>query len=205
MPQKIIIVRHGETQYNVDRRLQGWTDVPLNENGHHQAKKVAERLADEKIEAIYSSDHKRAHSTSQHIAAKHNLTPKKRKALREDMMGVLEGWQWETEVDLDKQRLWDERIKARENHNIHWKEHAGESLHEHTLRVQKLIREIEKKHPKGTIIIVSHGGTINRIMEICGFKNISHDYISYKNTSVTILTRQGSKYKLDLHNDTSHL
>lgn len=205
MPQKIIIVRHGETQYNAERRLQGWADVPLNKNGLAQAAKVATRLKDEFITTIYSSDHKRAHKTAQKIGLKHSLKPIKTQALREDRMGVFEGWQWEVELDEYKQKLWNERIAARETGDIHWKPEGGESLKEHTDRVKKFLHQIEFKHKNDTIAIVTHGGTINRIIEIYGFKNSTDEYVRFQNTSVTVLTRDKSGYHLEILNDISHI
>jgi probable phosphoglycerate mutase len=205
MPQKIIIVRHGETQYNVERRLQGWTDIPLNESGHDQAIKVATRLSSESISFIYSSDHERAHQTAIHIAKFHLLTPQKQPELRENYMGIFEGWQWEKEPDPAKEKLWKERDIARANGDINWNLAEDESIKDHTKRVQNLVDRIESKHKDGTIVIVTHGGTINRLMEIFHFKKVTDEYISYKNTSVTILTRNKSSYDLTVNNDISHL
>lgn len=205
MPQKIIIVRHGETQYNAERRLQGWTDVPLNKNGKEQAKKFAERLKNEQITAIYTSDHKRARQTASHIAKLHVLIPHKRQALREDRMGIFEGWQWEKELDPIKQKLWEERIKARLIGDTHWKPDGGESLHEHTFRVKKILDRIMKEHRNETIVIVSHGGTINRIMEIYGFKKSTDEYIRFQNTAVTILSKTKDGYHLEMLNDVAHI
>ncbi len=205
MPKRLIIVRHGETEYNVMRRLQGWTDIPLNDNGLAQADKVAHRLRDEKVSAIYSSDLQRAHVTAAKIGKLLGLTPHKRRNLREDTLGLLEGWAWEKEPDVVKQRLWDERERAKKSGDIHWREHQGDSTHSHTQRVKKFFKEIENKHIDDTVIVVTHGGTMNRIMEIYGFKQTTDDFIGYKNTSVTILTRTESGYAIEVDNDISHL
>lgn len=205
MPQKIIIVRHGETQYNVERRLQGSLNIPLNQNGVAQSLQVADRLSSESVTAIYTSDNKRAYVTALHIAKRFALKPNRRRALREDNMGVLEGWAWETEADQYKQQLWHERIKAREAGDKFWKRHGGESLYKFTLRVKLFLQTIERKHPQGTIIIVSHAGTINRILEIYGLKKPSEQHIRFKNTSVTVLIKNGNKYDLVVNNDISHL
>lgn len=205
MPNKLIIIRHGETQYNVERRLQGWTDVPLNDNGHLQAQKLAQRLSYEQIHHIYSSDHQRAHTTATYIAAKHALKLHQSRALREDRMGIFEGWQWEQENDPHKQQLWDERIKARERGDIHWKPEGGESIAEHLSRVKKFLDQLETKHPDGTIALVSHGGTINRIIEIYGFKPIAAEYIHFLNTSVTVISKTTTGYRLDMFNDIAHI
>lgn len=205
MPKRIIIVRHGETDYNVQRRLQGWLDVPLNKDGITQARKVAERLMREAVSVIYSSDHKRALGTAKHISQKHKLLPRRRKALREDRLGILEGWQWEKQPDAYKQAQWERRILARNTGDLDWKVDGGESFGEHTTRVKKFLNQIEKLHPSDTIMLVSHGGTINRILEIYGLKNITDEYIGFKNTSVTILIKTTNGYELEIHNDISHL
>jgi probable phosphoglycerate mutase len=205
MPQKIIIVRHGETRYNVERRLQGWTDIPLNEHGHEQAAKAADRLSAETVSIIYTSDQQRAHATASHIARKLRLKPHKRRSLREDKMGIFEGWQWEKEIDPYKQKLWEERILARVRMDIHWKAEGAESCYEHTQRVKKFLRQIETKHRDDTVMLVTHGGTINRIMEIYGFRKITDEYTRYQNTAVTILVKDKTGYQLVLHNDISHL
>lgn len=205
MPRKIIIVRHGETEWNVTRRLQGWSDIPLNPNGREQARQVASRLSHESVTAIYTSDQQRAHATARAIAKLHELKPKRRQALREDRMGVFEGWQWEHEVDPFKQKLWEERTLARANGDLDWKPEGGESLREHARRVKRFVGQIEAKHPDDVVMIVTHGGTINRFMEIFGHKKITDEYTRYKNTSITILIREGDKYTLSLHNDITHL
>lgn len=205
MPQKIIIVRHGETQYNVEHRLQGWADIPLNEQGLKQAELVAERLSQISVTAIYSSDQQRAHVTALSIGKKLALKPRKRRSLREDRMGIFEGWMWEKEPDPYKQKLWQERSLARQRGDLHWKVEGGESLLEHTNRVKRFIKRLESNHPQDSVILVSHGGTINRIMEIYGLKSQADEYIYYRNTSVTVLVKQGDKYVLELHNDTAHL
>lgn len=205
MPQKIILVRHGETQYNVDRRLQGWTDIPLNKNGKQQAKKVANRFKSEPITVIYSSDHKRAKSTARAIAKAKNLKLHQTWKLREDRMGIFEGWQWEHESDPVRQTLWDKRSLARASGDIHWKPEGGESLLEHSLRVKKLLELILSRHQDEIVVIVSHGGTINRIIEYFGFKKHTDEYIRFQNTSVTVITKQDNQYGLEILNDTSHL
>ncbi|MFH1244351.1 MAG: histidine phosphatase family protein [bacterium] len=204
MPQKIIIVRHGETKDNVERRLQGWADTPLNELGILQAQKVAERLAKELIHAVYSSDLVRAHKTAFIIAEELGLQAIKDLSLREHKMGIFEGWQWEKEPDPVREQLWVERTAAIAR-DIHWKTIGTESLAEFTTRVRKFTRTIEHKHKNDNVLLVAHGGTINRIMEIYGFKKPSEEYFGYLNTSVTILTKTKTSYELLLHNDTSHL
>lgn len=204
MPQKIILVRHGETQYNVDHRMQGWIDIPLNLTGIEQARKVGLRLFSEKIDVIYSSDHKRAHSTALAIAKHHNLTPKKRKALRERRMGIFEGWHWE-DVKDPRQILWQEREQALKNGNYDWKVEGEESMVEHLFRVKQYIKQIKHLHVKHNILIVSHGATLNRILEAYNLKNIQDEYIGFGNTAITTILNNNGIYTIETINDTSHL
>ena len=67
-PTRIIVVRHGETAWNVDTRIQGQLDIPLNDTGRWQAERLAQALAGEEISAIYSSDLQRAHATALAVA-----------------------------------------------------------------------------------------------------------------------------------------
>lgn len=204
MPQKIILVRHGETDYNKIHRMQGWIDVPLNSAGRLQARKVGLRLLSEKIDVIYSSDHRRAHVTALAIAKHHNLTPKKRKALRERRMGIFEGWQWEDATD-PRQQLWQERELAHKNGNYDWKAEGEESTVEHLFRVKQYIKKIEYLHVKHNILIVSHGATLNRILEAYNLKNMQDGYISFGNTAITTIVNNNGTYMLETINDISHL
>lgn len=207
MPDKIIIVRHGETDHNVKRILQGWLNIPLNSTGHEQAARVAKRLASEFPVALYSSDHLRAYQTASHISQTLNLPIIKSPALREDNLGIFEGWKWEVEKDPLREKLWAERHAARDNHDIYHRSHGTESLHHHLSRVRNFFYELERFHQEGTVIVVSHGGTINRIMEIFSFKDSINKefYIGYKNTSVSIMEKSEQGYQLTLDNDISHL
>lgn len=204
MPKKIIIVRHGETQYNVEHRMQGWIDIPLNEAGREQAKKVGLRLISEKIDIIYSSDHKRAYSTALAIAKHHNLIPKKRKALRERRMGIFEGWHWEDQTD-PRHLLWLEREKAHSLGNYDWKTENEESMVDHFLRVKKYIDKIEDLHSDQNILIVSHGATLNRILEAYNLKKMEGEYVGFGNTAVTTIINNNGVYTIESINDTSHL
>lgn len=204
MPKKIILVRHGVTEYNVSKRMQGWIDVPLLPEGLSQAEKVAKRLRGEQIDFIYSSDQKRAHATAVRIAKEHNLVPKKRKALRERRMGIFEGWHWE-DVGDPRNVLWKERELAHKNGNYDWKSENEESMVEHFTRVKKYITKLETLHDNHKIVIVSHGATLNRILEAYGLRRMQDEYISFGNTSVTIITKKPSGYELELLNDTTHL
>ena len=204
MPQKIILVRHGETQDNKERRFQGWKNTPLNTMGHEQAKKVAARFAHEKIDAIYSSDLQRALETADHIAETLHMQVIPDFALREHDMGIFTGWQREIEKDPVREQMWETMQAARTQKNIHWKGHGGESLADQSERVHAFLKKLDIIHQESVVMLVVHGGSMNRVVEYFRFKEID-EYRSYKNTAVSIIEKVDGVYKLKLDNDISHL
>ena len=88
---RVLLVRHGETDWNAQRRYQGQTDVPLNEAGRRQADALAERLAGEEISAVLSSDRQRARQTALAIAAPHGLPVQEEPRMCEIALGDWEG------------------------------------------------------------------------------------------------------------------
>src|SRR5438876_10058993 len=95
--RRIYLVRHGETVWNRDGRMQGHTDVSLSPVGEEQARRLAERLAGEKIDAVWSSDLCRASLTAEMLAAPHALTVRISPLLRESMLG---NWEGKTEAEI---------------------------------------------------------------------------------------------------------
>ena len=100
---RILAIRHGETPWNVDTRIQGHIDIGLNAHGQWQAQQVARALAEEPIAHVYSSDLQRAHDTARAIADVHGLTPTTTAGLRERGFGHFEGKTW-AEIET----LWPE-------------------------------------------------------------------------------------------------
>lgn len=145
-------MRHGETEWNRTRRAQGQADVPLNDEGRAQALEAARELADLDVVAVYSSDLSRAVDTATAIADKHGLDVRTDPRLREIDQGDWEG----VPVDEIKARwpeLWG---PAR-----HWRARpGGESPDEVRVRALAALRDIVRRHPEGTVVVASHGGTI---------------------------------------------
>jgi len=149
------IVRHGETKWNKQNRIQGHTDVPLTENGIKQAKHCAEALKDKKIDFIYTSDLSRAVQTADEINKFHNLTLRKTKNLREFFAGDCEG------VHRDEiNDKFPEFVNGRKEDYFNTPYPNGESYRDVQERAGKFIEEISEV--KGEILIVAHQG-INRV------------------------------------------
>jgi uncharacterized phosphatase len=138
----LLLVRHGETDWNAAGRLQGHTDRPLNDYGRRQAKELAERLAGEGADAIYASDLARAKETAEIVGTRLGLTVVIDPDLREKNWGSWEGL------------TGDERIGV---------EYVGESTEEHRDRVMRAVRRIVERHPGQRVVVVTHGGSLRRI------------------------------------------
>lgn len=197
MPNKIIIVRHGETDFNKQRRIQGWLDIPLNELGLSQASLASTKLAEIQIDAIYSSDLLRAYQTAQIIATKINQAIITRVELRERDMGIFAGWQFESEPDPVKESLWAEFEASRDAEDLSWNKHGGESLAQMSTRIKQFMDHVDRAHHNQTIVIVTHGGTVNRILEHFGIKPASEGFRPIKNAVPLVLSKKLAKYTLE--------
>ena len=155
---RIFAIRHGETAWNVDTRIQGQLDIELNDLGHWQASRVAMALQDEPIEAIYSSDLSRAFDTAQAIAKRANpplaVTPDV--GLRERHFGHFEGMTW-AEIE-DK---WPTDAKLWRSRDPHWSPQGGESLVILNDRIAQCVHAIASQHLGEQIVLVAHGGVLD--------------------------------------------
>ena len=146
-------IRHGETDWNAGRRVQGHTDVPLSTRGQEQADELAARLADWPIGAIYSSDLRRALDTARPLADRLGLEPVVDPILRERNFGVFEGLQdAEVEAQLDDPGAFWRDPDTRPD--------EGESRREVWDRVIGFLNRLLEEPPADEIAIVSHGGPI---------------------------------------------
>jgi broad specificity phosphatase PhoE len=139
---ELLLVRHGETDWNAEGRLQGHTDRPLNEYGRRQARELADRLAGDGADALYASDLVRATATAEIIGERLGLAVVVDPDLREKNWGTWEGL------------TGDERVHV---------EFEGESTEEHRDRVLGAIRRIARRHPDERVVVVTHGGSLRRI------------------------------------------
>lgn len=174
------IVRHGETDWNVQKRIQGQTDIPLNENGKLQAKNLASELKNITFDLAFSSDLLRAKETAEIIALEHALEVETTKILRERMFGKYEG------TDSAGLRAFDKLFDAlSDNEKYTFKEAPDiESDEELMNRLIPFLRETAITHPNKTILMVSHGGVIKTLLIHLG-------YLTYKEADQRFLTNSG--------------
>lgn len=150
----ILLVRHGETDWNLERRVQGHTDRPLNETGRAQAAALVEELTDEQIDAVYSSDLARALDTAQGVAAVHGLEVQPLPGLREKNFGTWEG-------------LTDTEIRERFPQALVGPWGDAETSEELAERVLAALRAIAADHPGGRVLVVTHGGALRAVLRHC--------------------------------------
>lgn len=149
---RLILIRHGQTDWNVEGRYQGQADPPLNDVGRKQANATADQLASLPIEAIYTSTLKRALETAKIIARQHTgLAVTQDERLREINLGAWEGM-LSRDIPADYPDAW----AMRQQDPVHSRAPGGESIAEVAKRVWAAADEIACHHPQGLVVIVSH-------------------------------------------------
>lgn len=169
MSAEFLIVRHGQTPWNVERRIQGWRDIELNDNGLAQARQLANRLSAPDVSdnpswtvhAIYSSDLARARATAQAVADRLNLPLGLVDGVRERNYGILEGVQFDTmhEHYPEVARVW----QSRDPDGVI---PEGETLREFHARVTQALESLAAKHQQQRVLLVTHGGAMDIIWRI---------------------------------------
>jgi probable phosphoglycerate mutase len=166
---RIIAVRHGETAWNVDARIQGQLDIGLNETGRWQARRVGEALAGEAITAVYSSDLGRAHQTAQTIAEVTGTPVVAEEGLRERSFGMFEGKTF-TEIHEtwpDHAQNWRKRIPE-------WAPpEGGESLLQLRERVTRTMQSLAARHRGEQIVVVAHGGVLDTLYRVATGQDVN--------------------------------
>lgn len=146
----LYLVRHGQTDWNLEKRLQGATDNPLNDTGRAQAAELAQRLAGVRFTHVYSSGLRRARDTAAALAPPAAVTPLP--ALNERSFGRFEGI-------FEDQRSGDDFVEfGRRAAQLDDGLDGGESLGSQAARVRRAVQEITARHGSGSVAIVAHGG-----------------------------------------------
>jgi alpha-ribazole phosphatase len=198
---KVILVRHGETIWNRELKYQGHTDTALSDEGLRQAHLVAQRLAREKIAAVYASDLSRALITAQTIADRHGLPVTGLPELREIQFGDWEGLTYE-----GISATWPEEYEQLYLRTDEVRIPGGETFREVKERAAGAVARIVARHPGETVAVVSHGGAIRTIICAALGIHLNHVWdIRQDNTAVNILEYHQQRTILTLLNDIHHL
>ena len=169
---RIIAIRHGETAWNAETRIQGHIDIDLNDKGRWQAARVGDALADEPITSIYSSDLSRARATAQAIADKARHAPARTvqldTGLRERGFGTFEGKTW-AEIETG----WpDEALRWRQR-DPDFAPPGGETPIQIMARVRQTLDNIAKNHLGEQIVLVAHGGVMDMLYRLATQQELS--------------------------------
>ncbi|KAI3760918.1 hypothetical protein L1987_51320 [Smallanthus sonchifolius] len=199
---EIVVVRHGETEWNAEKRIQGHLDIDLNDVGRQQAAAVAERLSgDSKISAIYSSDLKRALETAETIASRcGGLQVIQDPSLRERHLGDLQGV-----VYGDAELKTKAYVALKSDGRDVEIPGGGESLNQLYKRCTDSLQKIGSKHRGERIVVVTHGGVIRALHQRASSGN-GHRAGRILNVSVNLLhLSDPDKWAIKSWGDVSHL
>ncbi|MCW8196559.1 histidine phosphatase family protein [Proteobacteria bacterium 005FR1] len=159
MTTTIHLVRHGQTNWNVERRIQGQTESSLTPMGIEQAREVAKQLQNVKFDRAYSSSSERARDTARYILEHHEVDLELRDNLREIFLGEWEG------------QLYDEvKLSHPEHHQHFWEDPSlfalagAESFHDLQARAIEAVEEIIRENEGRTVLVVSHGAFIKALL-----------------------------------------
>jgi probable phosphoglycerate mutase len=153
---RICFVRHGETDWNVDKRIQGFTDIPLNEKGRGQALAMAFNAAHVSFKAVYSSDLVRAVDTARALAQREDLEIKLLPQLRERHYGIFQGI-----TAAEGQQRYPEAYQRYAARDTHYDFETGESMLDFAARVAEGVDWMVRHHRGETIAAVTHGGVLD--------------------------------------------
>ena len=199
---RLVLVRHGETDWNISGRYQGQKDVPLNATGRQQEQALARRLHSMEIDAIYSSDLSRASDTAELIAKSVGKRANLRRELREVDVGV---WCGHTFAEMEREYP---------NHIAQWLSDPartsrlhGESYTQLQDRVLAFVKEILEKHQGQNVLIVTHGAVIGILLcSALGLDLGKRPNWQIDNGSISIIRFDDNDVaKIELINDVSHL
>ena len=198
---RLLLVRHGNTKGNSAERFWGQTDVELSAEGTWQAERLADRLAGEKIDAIYASQLSRASATAEIIASHHQLHIKTCPELLEINFGKVEGLTF-NEIG----QRYPELVKAWPTRDPSFCFPEGESITDLDRRVIRFLGRLDKHLTEDTVLVVAHSGVLRLLLchllkiDICHWRQLRTDL-----ASLSIVETHSHGATLNLLNDTSHL
>jgi len=198
---RLLLVRHGEAQWNAERRFMGQEDSPLTHRGKAQVAAVATRLSDEKVDAIISSDLGRAHRTATGISTSCGVELMLDTRLRERHAGVLQGLGVE-----EAKRRYPEVFSGFRELGPSFRIPGGESAAEVETRVRSFLEDMHAYPRETTVVAVTHGAILMAFLRItlC----IPHDTtarVGFRNTCICELRSGDDGWELHRWNDTCHL
>ncbi|MEX2658512.1 MAG: histidine phosphatase family protein [Acidimicrobiales bacterium] len=201
---ELLLVRHGESEPHVPGRsftlVDGHGDPALAPEGWEQAERVAERLARERLDAIYVTNLRRTHETAAPLAASLGLTPVIEPDLREVFLG-----EWEGGVFRERMAERDpiaQRVISEERWDV---VPGAEPQDEFSARVQAASERIVAAHPDQRVAVFAHGGVIGELLRFAVGASRGFAFVGSDNGSISHLVVIGERWVVRRFNDTSHL
>ena len=198
---RLLLVRHGETPWNLDGRLQGSTDVDLSEKGREQARLVGRRLSTTAIDLAYSSNQSRARETAEIILEGRDVPLHAIPELRERSHGVFEGL-----TAKERRQRYPDLFAASLLNNLDFAPTGGETFRQTNRRMAAWAQDFRDAHLDSTVLVVGHGGTLRAA--ILGWLDLP-DHTTFRfimaNCSLSIIDTYPDNAVLRLYNDTSHI
>jgi probable phosphoglycerate mutase len=198
---ELLIIRHGETEANLQGRWQGHGDSPLTECGLAQAKAIGKRLTTHRFSSLYSSDLGRARNTAKIIAKHtgHKIVLDKR--LREKDVGIFQGLTVE-----EAERLYPDEWRLYKNFASDYAIPNGESSQQRLERAISCLEDIGSRHPSESIVVVTHGGVLNDLLRhTLGIPPDSPRRFKIPNASLNIFLFTHQGWILSTWGDINHL
>jgi broad specificity phosphatase PhoE len=200
------LVRHGETAWNAEERIQGQTDVPLHDGGRREAALTGKRLADTAFAAAYASDLSRTQETASIIleaqTAKAPPAIQPIPLLREISYGIFEGMTWQ-EIRAADPRMGDRQFSR----DLDFAPPQGESFRQVLARVSGFAATLAERHDNDDILVVGHGGSLRALaVSLLGFPDDAFwNLRGLRPASISIVLRDGGAPALTAWNDAGHL
>ena len=198
---RFCVVRHGETDWNANRKVQGQLDVQLSATGHAQACAMAKRVGLGELAAIYTSDLCRARHTAEAVACRIGLQPETRLDLRERHYGIFQGLTY----DEARKRFPDELVRH-SGRDPDFTPSGGENLFQFADRVIRCVSELEEKHREHSILVVTHGGVLDILYRYATGESLSAPRnFEIPNAALNWFEISGGCWSVSVWADRSHL
>lgn len=198
---EMILVRHGETDWNRELRFQGHVDVGLNAIGLEQARRLASRLAAEPAAHLYASDLLRAQQTARPVADQLGVPSVTEPSLREQSFGTVDGMRVD-DIKAQHPQAWEQWLRFHEDFCMP----GGETTREFHARVVDAVYRIAGDHPGGTLVVVTHGGVLDMIWRTARSLSLSGPRQSeIPNAGVSRVRVSAGRIEVLAWADTAHL
>lgn len=195
------IVRHGQTEWNAQGRIQGHTDISLSDVGDQQAELVAKRLAGVSIDVAYCSDLRRSIDTAQKILGQRSVPLRTTSSLREYDKGIFEGL-----TAKQSQERYPDLYAASLIKDLDFAPFGGESTRQVSTRITEFIASLREKHLDDNLLIVGHGGALRSAFVALMELPLEATWrFALDNCGLSVVDVYIDIAVLNLYNDTSHL